>query len=607
MGEILDFFIDFERKLLALLRDMFVRPHDVIASIHAKDKKYLGAFKFYSTVFSLWFIVLRLSNSWLQFFDEDWVLPQRLYEYSQSQIEFGFFIAPFLGLAAFFLPIGLLNFLFFRRSGYSLITHLSFATIVGGMIMIYYLPTAFIITALTESNMPQEIVAVSGVLVLAMPAFYTTYLYVRVFEGRKWIHATKGILIVGVCAFVFIAYVLSTDFQDDIHKNIFFRKYARFDLPVNVPANAYEQTAPDYDERLFYFQTVNSRRSHAFAAARPTGDYTFEIRSVSEKDTIDGLLPGVKFDGAFSWFVVNDLRDRIFVSRAPMRYMETPASAWLYNRKGELLSMRDSISNLHAFSFAADTPLGIVVAGSGKDTRTPLIGELKDPTLEIKWHQLPGLKDFLVDKIMARDSSGFMEMVVQRTVDKKLREIRWLHGFVSADTFAITRQLELYRNDFAPTKNQRFTFIHNAELLDVGDGKSIVTYQIMTDSSFALDVTSIDVHSGEQKWNKTYSVPADMAAFQHTLYFDGRLFVFGTATSIFQKGIMGAVSRHPFLMIIDAEKGTLENIYYFPPEDDVEGNLEYFLNYVPMVFRSDRKIYWTPDGSKTYIITTDSL
>lgn len=295
------------------------------------------------------------------------------------------------------------------------------------------------------------------------------------------------------------------------------------------------------------------------------------------------------------------------VSKASLNDNVNPAKAWLFNRKGELLSLRDTVSNLNGFSFAADTHLGILVAGYNRKTNTPLIGELKDPTLDIMWHRLPGLKDFSVDEIMSRDSSGFVEIVTQRTVDKKLREIRWLHGFISADTFAITRSVELYRNDFAPTKNSRFTFIHNPDLVNIGEGRSIATYQVMTDSSFALSVSSIDVRSGERVWNKTYSVPADMASFQHTLYFEGRLFVFGTATSIFQKGIMGPVSRHPFLMIVDAQNGAMKNIYYFPPEYDFNDNLEYFMNYVPMVYRSSRTLYWTPDGSKTYIIATDSL
>src|SRR5262245_42805434 len=96
MGDILDLFLDFERKLLALLRDMVIRPAAVIESVQAKDKKYLGAFKFYSLVFSLWLVLLRLTNSWLRFYGEDWTLPQRLYEYSQSQVEFTFFMAPFI-------------------------------------------------------------------------------------------------------------------------------------------------------------------------------------------------------------------------------------------------------------------------------------------------------------------------------------------------------------------------------------------------------------------------------------------------------------------------------------------------------------------------------
>src|ERR1043166_2053010 len=109
MGDILDLFLDFERKLIALFRDMIVRPRAVIESIEARDKTYLSAFKFYSLVFSLWIVLTRLTNSWLDLYTDDWILPARLMEYSSSSTEFSFFLAPFIGLVEIFLPLGIIS------------------------------------------------------------------------------------------------------------------------------------------------------------------------------------------------------------------------------------------------------------------------------------------------------------------------------------------------------------------------------------------------------------------------------------------------------------------------------------------------------------------
>jgi hypothetical protein len=129
---------------------------------------------------------------------------------------------------------------------------------------------------------------------------------------------------------------------------------------------------------------------------------------------------------------------------------------------------------------------------------------------------------------------------------------------------------------------------------------------VMTDSSFALDVTSIDVNSGQQLWNKTYSIPADMSFFQNTLYFEGKLLVLGTTTNIFRSGFVGDDTRNPFILVINASNGNVENTWFLPEETNFE-TLEYFLDFEPMAYEENRKLFWAADPMKSYIIEIDSL
>lgn len=598
MGDILDLFLDFERKLLALFRDMFVRPRDVIESIQAKDNKYLGAFKFYSFVFSVWFILLRLTNSWLEFYGEEWVLPNRLFEYSQAQVDFSFFLAPFLGLVELFLPIGVLSYLLFRRAGYSLVTHLSFATNIGAVFLIYYLPMVYVVTLLTEGSLPQEFSEIMAVVCLGMPIVYTTYVYIRVFKANVWLNALKGIAIVGVCGFVFIILISSVPIDDFIHKNFFYRKYAKFEVAPNMPQSSWREVYSTRDAPMILFQSNTASHSHAYVSGiRSSLDDDFSLLIFSETDTIKAPLKNTAhMEMSYPRFIVNDLENFIFVAKVNLNFEGKPGMMWLFDRKGNLLLHNESVPNMDLVTRGIDGGKRVLVTGSDYLTKIPVLDG----------KSFNGLKNFAVDEVLY-DSTGSSQVIVQKTTNKRLREIRWLSGHISADSFQVEKQLELFRNDFSPTLNGDYVPIHNANLLSVDSGKSIITFQVMTDTSFALDVTSINVTSGQQLWNRTYSVPADLAFFQNSLYFEGNLFVLGTATTIFPTGIvMGTEFRNAFVLVIDASNGKLKNIYFLPPDTNFVG-LQYFLETESMAYIADRKIFWTVDGIKSYIISIDSL
>lgn len=94
MGELLDLLLDFERKLLLLIRDLALRPQKISQAIVAKDKSYLGAFKFYTIATSAWIIFFQLGNRYFDFFSSDFVLPERLRKISTVRTRFCLFNCP---------------------------------------------------------------------------------------------------------------------------------------------------------------------------------------------------------------------------------------------------------------------------------------------------------------------------------------------------------------------------------------------------------------------------------------------------------------------------------------------------------------------------------
>ncbi len=607
MGDILDLFLDFERKLLALLRDMFVRPLDVIVSIQAKDKKYLGSFKFYSLVFSLWLVLIRLTNSWLVFYRDEWMLPKRLHDFAQSQIEFSFFIAPFLGLVEFFLPIGLLNFFFFRRSGYSMVTHLSFATAIGGVIMLYYLPIIYVINLLTASSWSQTAILLTGLPLLGLPAIFTTYIYVRVFSQRKWLSAFKGIVVVGGSTAFTVLLLSSFPVDDFLHKNIFYRKYARFELTSNVPRSKWNEKFSPIQEDPLFFQSQTSKRSHPFVGQVIDGDSIFfSLVIEGRSDTIERPIVTGAYFGKYARFITTDLDSFILVSKTDLIFDGAAGMAWLFDHKANLLGHNNNIPNINPHSIATAKGKQLYITGVDFQSKVPLIGTTTDIRSGVTWTPFPNLENFLVDKMSEPDSTGSFQAVIHHTANNRLREIRWLVCRPDSGIVHVNKELTLYKNDFSPTENGRFDFFHRSELLQVDDQTSIVTFQVMTDSSFTLDVTRIDVPSGKQVWNKTHTVDADMAFFQHAFYHDGRIIALGTATSLFQKGIMTSISRYPFMMEIDATTGNRRNTWFLPQEEELF-DLEYYYKLSSGAYISDGQLLWNADSQKAYIISIDSL
>ena len=618
MGELLDLFIDFERKLVLLLKHLWTNPRGMVQSVVARERKYLSPFKFYSLIFSLWIIIIQVWHWWDgSFYDTDPDLPARLASFEAAYLDVMFLVWPFLFFIYWVITLGLVNFLMLRRPRYSLVSHLSFATYIGGMALLSMIPSialAFIaVTILGDSE-----------LVLLISLFAIPFAFILQFTWKiyvnKWWACVKVVAAVLVIS-TLTAYLTS---ESDLHslflKKIAYPQYARYKIENNGPAFA--QYTPSGHERFTGIANfLNSSLSHSRVAYRVNDNedsvqYYLLKQSRTDSLAIEFHRSGTSVEGEellTNYWHGEELNDTLSIITYSCDCKEEDRYLWKINPKTGKISTRISIPYIvpsSQFYFLNDA---ILFTGQNFNTKIPVIGQLD---INNTFHLLDTLDDkagFQIDTWLVNEihDSVRMQMTFYRNDNNKLKELSWVSASFKGHQAHRHENVVLLKNDFSPSLNAHHTYddrftLHNTKLLELDNNHSALIYQVMTDSTFAIKIHKIDT-DGQEVWQKTEVIPADFAVYHHAFLHNQKLILLGKAATYFPVDWSIDNTAHMFALTLNLESGEREALQFF---DEPENILYYpaSLYYRGHAFQDDKYIYWSsPSGRGSFKIDKENM
>jgi len=606
MRDILDLILEFEKKLLAIIRDLLVAPQKVLDSIVARDRLYPGSFKFYSIVTSLWIIFFQLCNRWFDLFPEEFVLPVRLSEFLKSETDFAFLIAPFIGLAEFFIPMAVINWLLFRKNGPSLVDHINLNIYLGGLLLLYEVPVflaGFILSDLLDASDSAVFDQIMMFVVIALPILFYAWTHIRIFRQRKFLTFVKAAISMMLIGYSSIVWVLGAGFHENIHRLLFYFSYNRFEVQNNAPANVSYSLRP-YKEGMYTTATLRSASDerHAAIATTAEGRTLLQVFSPGQAEPTEIDLFSARQYYYDALYAVSDVGSQYVVARKPNRNDTTWLS--LVEAGGPVITKPFLDFATANSRFKPGSP-DLYFSGFSKKENLPLIGTMKPELTVTSRAMLPGFPDFGVDDF-SMEGNNSLEMLIFHISKLKLREITWVKGKRTDTTVTPERTYPVYKNEFSPTSDIWVTALHKGRIGKYNDSTSIISFQVMTDSSFVLNLTSLNSNQSKLNWSYNYTIPADFAYFDHVLTAPDGIYVLGRSVSIFRPAFSYDYLLTPFVLIIDPASGREITQYFLPIDPEHPTHFITFMEGMYMMtssaFQDSEKVYWCLDGQHFYEI-----
>jgi hypothetical protein len=599
MRDILDLILEFEKKLLTLIRDLLLAPQRVVDSLIAKDKQYVGSFKFYSIVTSLWIILFHLGNQWFDLFPEEFVLPVRLSDFLKSETDFAFLIAPFIGLAEFFIPMAVVNWLLFRKNDLSLIGHINLNIHLAGLLLLYEVPvflTGFILLDLVGIADSETFDSIMIFIIIGFPVIFYAWTHIRIFRQRRILSFAKAATSMMLIGYASIVWVIQEGFHENIHRLLLYSSYNQFEVQTNAPGNVSYYLRP-YEVGTYSSATLRSISNdrHAAIATTAAGQTSLKLFSPGQSEPTEIELFSARqyyYDALYS---VHDIHSGQVVARKP----NNSDTTWLRMIGADPTLTKPFLDLVTGNSRFKPGSGGLYFSGFSKRENLPLLGTMT-PQLDVASRaDLRGFPDFGVDDFSMGEESS-VEMLLFHISKLKLREITWLSGKWNDTTITPQRTFPIYKNEFSPTSDVWVAPLHKGRIGRHNDSTSVISFQVMTDTSFVLNVTSLSTVQTKANWSFNYAIPADFAYFDHVLATGKGIYVLGRSVSIFRPEFSYDYLVTPFVLIIDPATGREVTQYFLPIDPEHRTHFITFMEGMYLMtssaFHDEEKVYWCLDG-----------
>ena len=612
MGDILDLILDFERKLLHLIRDIVIRPQVVAESIVAKDKAYLGSFKFYSIVTSLWIITFQLANPYLDFFPTEFTVPQRLASYFQAQQDFVFLVAPFAGLIEFFIPFGIVNYFLFYNKKFSWFNHITLNIYLGAMLMLYQLPVFLFLYILNTDG------TFVFILLFLVPAFYYGYVHVKIFGRKKLLSFLKPCLALVVIIYASVSIFIEQPFHETIHRKLFYTKFNLFDIKETISPQAFNYIHEDSivfeseEANQFVAETVygDVSNKHSFIICNynrsPLRNYSYRFLEYdSARLSYTSLSKDRPEPSFFSIAQDEKSGEKIILEGALWKVFSDTTSLIVVDSLGKVrdrIIFTDYVSILSKVVKVNDSTL---ITGVSYGRRQPVIGFLSSSKHSIEGvYEWEGKKNFIIDDICTL-KDGTLNLIMSHSEKGRLIEMVWISGRYAGGKFVKRSELNLYKNEFNPTKNFEAKYLHKGSIALLNDSTSIASFQVMTDSSFAVNLTRIDMRSNIALWSSIVIIPADFSFNDHVVVDEANIYLLGRVASVFTSDLSSVFPIHPYIQTVDLGTGRADKLFYFPdkgfhPEE--LASIEPIYGLYSSLYQDSKNIYWNINGAHNYVI-----
>lgn len=549
-----------------------------------------------------------------------------LEKFLQSEQDFAFLIAPFAGLVEFFIPFALVNWFLFRKREFTGLNHITLNIYIAGFLLIYSLPFFLLLYVLgTFTSIDGDYVNLAAyITVIIVPLLYYCWVYVKVFEKKRFLSFAKPFTTIVVISYLSISFFLNEPFHEFLHRKLFYSKHIQFNIQPSPDATLATYTLADTlvrETSAFNFFSANQVRittisGNAFVRSRYSRnqqDYTYNLVFTTPDSTKSYSISKTRFNYPqfFSVYQLKSLNRfyvlyndfmTVFSDTVKLVSLNLGESSFQENR------FTDHLSVLSIFTEVDDQ---LVFSGIQRGTKVPLLGILNaDASSVVTEYLFPARKDFIIDALSAPTGSN-LQWILSHDHNGKLKEVVWMSGVVSPTEITATNEISLYKNEFSPTKDFYNGLLHNSKLATVTDSTSIVGFQIMTDSSFALSITKINTLQKKIDWNNIVTIPSDLAYNDELVADANGIYLLGRAASVFKRGLSMQYHQQPYVAKLNLTSGMLEKIYFLEIEKGYTGyflpNLELIYSVASSVCQDKQYIYWSLNGRHNYKIDKQKL
>jgi hypothetical protein len=600
MDDIIGLFTDFEKKFLALIRDLIGRPKAVLAEVMKREKKYAAPFRIYSYVVSLSvLLVVILNYTGAGFFvTENRHMPLFWENYEKSKNDFILTMVPILGFLEVILIFSIFTYVLFRKPAASLFQHLKFNTYVISVIAIYY------VIMLAAFNVLQYYYPIGNVWVirtvfLIVPALMFLNSF-RAFQNAWYWIFLKGVSIIAIASFIMVRIFFAGNFNERLHAFAMYWKYHKNE----VKATQTSASIPLSTEGLQFQDLIIDSFNSFSGIARTALDSAILLKS--------NLLGEIEFtrkislpqsQGEFGNYIgaaeipVSGKNDYLFFLEKQSDGTFTDHPVDIYHLSHDHTTLLGSINAFTANTTCRYKKDQIFFSLYNHGQNTPYLMSMDTIGQHKRAHFLLGMENWVIGDFQF-DNSGDSVLILAHHENEKqsLSQVALVKAVLTDSSFQSLSKTLLYDNPYSDRINHRTGDLSKSKIskekLFIGSdsGTFVASYRIFTDKSFALKVSLVEEKTLSQRWSRDINLPYDLVYFDDVIVKDHAVIIAGRAYQLITNGFLETPYYRPFVMKLDESTGENTDFAILEQHYPVE-NFESSLIFNPSkVFYEDNRV-----------------
>jgi hypothetical protein len=600
MDDIIGLFTDFEKKFLALIRDLIGRPKAVLSEVMKREKRYAAPFRIYSYVVSLSvLLVVILNYTGAGFFvTENRHMPLFWENYEKSKNDFILTMVPILGFIEVILIFSIFTWIFFRRPAASLFHHVKFNTYVISVIAVYYV-IALAAFNVVQYYYPMENPWIFRTVFLVIPAlgFLNSF---RAFQNAWYWILLKGVPIIAASSFIMVKIFFAGDFNERLHALAMYWKYNKNE----VKATQTSASIPLSMEGL-HFQDLIVDSFNSFSGIARTAldsaillksnllgevEFTRKIFLPQQRGTSGNYLGAAEIP-------VSGKSDYLFFLEKQSDGTFTDHPVDIYHLSSRNTTHLGSINAFTANTTCRYKNDQIFFSLYNESQKTPYLMSMDTIGQHKRAHFLQGMESWIIGDFQFDETGDSVLILAHHENEKQsLSQVSLVKAVLTDSSFQTTGRALLYDNPYSDRINHRIGDLSKSKIskekLFVGtdSGTFVASYRIFTDKSFALKVSLHEEKTLNQKWSRDLNLPYDLVFFDDVVVKDHAVVIAGRAYQLITNGFLETPYYRPFVIKLDETTGETTDFAILEQHYPVE-NLEASLIFNPSkVFYEDNRV-----------------
>jgi hypothetical protein len=600
MDDIIGLFTDFEKKFLALIRDLIGRPKAVLSEVMKREKKYAAPFRIYSYVVSLSvLLVVILNYTGAGFFvTENRHMPLFWENYEKSKNDFILTMVPILGFIEVILIFSLFTYIFFRKPAASLFQHVKFNTYVISIIALYY------VIVLASSNVIQYYYPIENVWVLR-----TVFLIIpglvflnsfRAFQNSWYWIFVKGVPIIAASGFIMVKIFFAGNFNERLHAFAMYWKYNKNE----VKATQASASIPLSTDGLHFQDLIVDSFNSFSGIARTTLDSAILLKSnlLGEIEFTRKIsLP--KSTGTFGNYLgaaeipMSGKNDYLFFMEKQSDGTFTDHPVDIYHLSSKNTTLLGSINAFTANTTCRYKNDQIFFSLYNGAQKTPYLMSMDTIGQHKRAHFLEGMESWVIGDFQFDESGDSVLILAHHENERQsLSQVALVKAVLTDSSFRMQRKTLLYDNPYSDRINHRTGDLSKSKIskekLFVGSdsGTFVASYRIFTDKSFALKLSLLEEKTLNQKWSRDINLPYDLVYFDDVVVKDHAVVIAGRAYQLITNGFLETPYYRPFVIKLDESTGENTDFAILEQHYPVENFESSLISNPSKVFYEDNRI-----------------